>query len=388
MRDDRHVGRSCHSAGFDHSIPSRLDETFGRDRHAHHRSAARRAGCRPLRCGAHGRRVPRRADARLSFSLPEQFAARGGTALFAVLRALGLPALATLRDRPVRLRAQKLCAPAGSCRPYWCGLPGAGPRSSGRPAPLPLVMSPDRGQPLGILWTLQAEVMFYVAVPFLARLRRPLAVPIVFGVIRWGSRLIVAGTPAHATVVEAFLPVPWFWAFAPGIDPRPGTHEPARDGSSRAPGSPAPRLGNPAVHAGCRRWAGSTGVSAVIEGVSSLVGRSTHHRGEPRSGRRAPRSPNSLYLWHLDRSRARRERRHPARVPGRRGLVRAPRASGHALGQGARMAVPAVAAVLAPPQEPLSRLHPRNTGLLESHVDMMGTESVSCFPTASQIGES
>jgi peptidoglycan/LPS O-acetylase OafA/YrhL len=79
-----------------------------------------------------------------------------------------------------------------------------------------LVMFPDRGTPLGVLWTLQAEVMFYLALPYLARIGRPLAVAIVGGLVSLGIELAMAGTPLHATLLESFLPVR-FWAFAPGM---------------------------------------------------------------------------------------------------------------------------------------------------------------------------
>src|SRR6185369_248198 len=79
-----------------------------------------------------------------------------------------------------------------------------------------LAMFPDRGTPLGVLWTLQAEVLFYLALPYLARIGRPLAVPIVGGIVSLGIELAIAGTPLHATLVESLLPVR-FWAFAPGM---------------------------------------------------------------------------------------------------------------------------------------------------------------------------
>jgi peptidoglycan/LPS O-acetylase OafA/YrhL len=79
-----------------------------------------------------------------------------------------------------------------------------------------LLMLPDQAKPLSVLWTLQAEVMFYLALPYLARIGRPLAVPIVGGLISLGIELAISGTAAHATGIESLLPVR-FWAFAPGM---------------------------------------------------------------------------------------------------------------------------------------------------------------------------
>lgn len=80
-----------------------------------------------------------------------------------------------------------------------------------------LLMQPDvTPDPLGILWTLQAEVMFYAALPALALIRRPLLVPVVLGA---GSLLLefaLVGTSGHGSELEALLPVR-FWSFAPGM---------------------------------------------------------------------------------------------------------------------------------------------------------------------------
>jgi peptidoglycan/LPS O-acetylase OafA/YrhL len=151
----------------------------------------------------------------LSFSLPEQFAAWGGNGVSLFFALSGYLLWRPFVTGQPNLRAYTLSRAGRILPAYWLACLVLVPIVGGNLLHF-LVMSPDRGQPLGILWTLQAEVMFYVAVPFLARLRRPLAVPIAFGAASLILELIVAGTPAHATVVEAFLPVR-FWAFAPGM---------------------------------------------------------------------------------------------------------------------------------------------------------------------------
>jgi peptidoglycan/LPS O-acetylase OafA/YrhL len=81
-----------------------------------------------------------------------------------------------------------------------------------------LVIGPrsSDSEPLAVLWTLQAEVQFYLAVPLLAMLRRPLAVPIALGVASLALELSLAETSHHGSMAESMLPVR-FWAFAPGM---------------------------------------------------------------------------------------------------------------------------------------------------------------------------
>lgn len=77
-------------------------------------------------------------------------------------------------------------------------------------------MVPGVDAPLGVVWTLQAEVAFYLALPLLGLLRRPLAVPIVLGAASLALELLLASTPLHAAAAESMLPVR-FWAFSGGM---------------------------------------------------------------------------------------------------------------------------------------------------------------------------
>jgi peptidoglycan/LPS O-acetylase OafA/YrhL len=81
-----------------------------------------------------------------------------------------------------------------------------------------LVLGPRsaESEPLGVLWTLQAEVQFYLAVPLLAMLGRPLAVPLVLGAGSLALELALANTAHHGSMAESMLPVR-FWAFVPGM---------------------------------------------------------------------------------------------------------------------------------------------------------------------------
>ena len=77
------------------------------------------------------------------------------------------------------------------------------------------VMDPDQTpKPLGVLWTLQAEVMFYAALPLLGLLRRPLLVPIVLGIGSLALELNLGA--ARGSGLESLLPIR-FWAFTPGM---------------------------------------------------------------------------------------------------------------------------------------------------------------------------
>lgn len=70
--------------------------------------------------------------------------------------------------------------------------------------------------PLGVLWTLQAEVQFYLVLPLLGLAGRPLLVPVMLGAASLALELAVAGSGAGGTPIEVTLPVR-FWAFAPGM---------------------------------------------------------------------------------------------------------------------------------------------------------------------------
>jgi peptidoglycan/LPS O-acetylase OafA/YrhL len=151
----------------------------------------------------------------LSFTLPEQLAAWGGNgvSLFFALSGylLWRPFVAGRPD----LRAYSLARLGRILPAFWLACLVLVPLRGGNLVSF-LLMLPDQDQPLSVLWTLQAEVMFYLALPYLARIGRPLAVPIIGGLISLGIELAISGTAAHATGVESFLPVR-FWAFAPGM---------------------------------------------------------------------------------------------------------------------------------------------------------------------------
>ncbi|HLX34643.1 MAG TPA: acyltransferase [Candidatus Limnocylindrales bacterium] len=151
----------------------------------------------------------------LSFALPDAFAGLGGIGVslfFALSGYLLWRPLVTGKPGLGAYAANRL---ARILPAFWLACLVLVPLRGGNLLSY-LVMLPDRGSPLGVIWTLQAEVMFYVALPYLARIGRPLAVPIVGGLLSLALELAIAGTPAHATVVESLLPVR-FWAFAPGM---------------------------------------------------------------------------------------------------------------------------------------------------------------------------
>jgi peptidoglycan/LPS O-acetylase OafA/YrhL len=79
-----------------------------------------------------------------------------------------------------------------------------------------MLFQPDQTVPLPVIWTLQAELMFYLALPFLGWIRRPLAVPLVLGAASFALELAIAWGPLHGSSLEAWLPFR-FWAFAPGM---------------------------------------------------------------------------------------------------------------------------------------------------------------------------
>jgi peptidoglycan/LPS O-acetylase OafA/YrhL len=161
-----------------------------------------------------------------------------------------------------------------------------------------LLFVPDRPIPLPVIWTLQAEVLFYLALPFLGRLRRPLAVPVVLGAISLVLDLAIAWSPYHGSAAEAWLPFR-FWAFAPGM----------------ALAALAPRTDHRWLIAGLTLllvasltlsnnpgWGGGqwTSITAVL-GAFLLVGWGTH--ASPIGARWWATGAGvsyALYLWHVD----------------------------------------------------------------------------------------
>jgi peptidoglycan/LPS O-acetylase OafA/YrhL len=90
-----------------------------------------------------------------------------------------------------------------------------------------LFMKPTPPTYLTIVWTLHAEVMFYIVLPFLALIGRPLAVPIVLGLISLGADYGLGLVGGRGTDAEAFI-LFRFWSFALGmllaaVAWRPGT---------------------------------------------------------------------------------------------------------------------------------------------------------------------
>jgi peptidoglycan/LPS O-acetylase OafA/YrhL len=159
-----------------------------------------------------------------------------------------------------------------------------------------LVMLPDRGTPLGVLWTLQAEVLFYLALPYLGRIRRPLAVPIVGGLISLGLDIAMAGTAGHATVLEAFLPFR-FWAFAPGMIL--AAWQPRTDWRWLAAGAALLVVG--ALTLPFTPGGGQYIDIPTVIGAGFVVGWGIHARPLGARGWAAGAAISyGLYLWHLD----------------------------------------------------------------------------------------
>jgi peptidoglycan/LPS O-acetylase OafA/YrhL len=69
---------------------------------------------------------------------------------------------------------------------------------------------------VGVSWTLQAEMAFYIVLPFLAMLGRPLLVPILFGVASLGFEAAITANNQGGGIAERLIMVR-FWQFAPGM---------------------------------------------------------------------------------------------------------------------------------------------------------------------------
>ena len=69
---------------------------------------------------------------------------------------------------------------------------------------------------VGVSWTLQAEMAFYIVLPFLALVRRPLLVPIVLGLASLGFEALVTVNNQGGGIAERLIMVR-FWQFAPGM---------------------------------------------------------------------------------------------------------------------------------------------------------------------------
>jgi peptidoglycan/LPS O-acetylase OafA/YrhL len=69
---------------------------------------------------------------------------------------------------------------------------------------------------VGVSWTLQAEMAFYIVLPFLAMLGRPLLVPILLGVASLGFEAAVTVNGQGGGIAERLIMVR-FWQFAPGM---------------------------------------------------------------------------------------------------------------------------------------------------------------------------
>ena len=68
---------------------------------------------------------------------------------------------------------------------------------------------------MGVSGTLQTEVMFYVALPFIGLLRRPLAAPLILGGLSLGLEVWLNTSVKEVWLLERLLPFR-FWQFVPG----------------------------------------------------------------------------------------------------------------------------------------------------------------------------
>jgi peptidoglycan/LPS O-acetylase OafA/YrhL len=156
-----------------------------------------------------------------------------------------------------------------------------------------LVMQPDRPAPLGIVWTLQAEVAFYFAVPFLAMLRRPLLVPVVLGGLSLALDLSLppglSGGP-----LESALPVR-FWAFAPGMVLAAIAWRPGR--LALAAG-----IACMCVGAATNEWWGGqwTNLASAAGAALVLASALALRVPWPRAWAAGAAISYGLYLWHVD----------------------------------------------------------------------------------------
>ncbi len=152
--------------------------------------------------------------------------------------------------------------------------------------------------PIPVVWTLQAEVAFYLAVPFLAMFRRPLLVPIVLGCLSLGLELAIAWTPAHGGPTESLLPVR-FWAFAPGmvlaaVQPRTDWRWLVAGAASMCVGA-AFLVNMPGTEGG--QW---TDIPSTI-GAGLIVGWGIHASPPGRRFWAAGAAISyGLYIWHVD----------------------------------------------------------------------------------------
>lgn len=157
-----------------------------------------------------------------------------------------------------------------------------------------VVMSPNQSTPLGVLWTLQAEVQFYLVLPLFAMFRRPLLAPLVFGAASLGLELLLAGTGAHGGALESAIPVR-LWAFVPGM--LLAAWRPRTDWRWLAGGVALMALGAATLPFWGGQW---TDIPSAI-GAGLLVGWGIGASPRPRwlwtSGAAVS---YGLYLWHVD----------------------------------------------------------------------------------------
>lgn len=80
-----------------------------------------------------------------------------------------------------------------------------------------LLMVPDQAHvPLGVVWTLVAEVQFYLVLPLISRLRRPFLAPLALGAVSLAMDVAMGGTWLHGSDAEALIVVR-LWSFVPGM---------------------------------------------------------------------------------------------------------------------------------------------------------------------------
>jgi peptidoglycan/LPS O-acetylase OafA/YrhL len=140
--------------------------------------------------------------------------------------------------------------------------------------------------------------MFYLALPYLARIGRPLAVPIAGGLLSLGIELAISGTAAHATGVEALLPVR-FWAFAPGMIL--AAWQPKTDWRWLVAGAAFLAVGAMILPFTPGKDGGQFADIPAVIGAGLVVGWGIHARPRGAMWWSAGAAISyGLYLWHLD----------------------------------------------------------------------------------------